>query len=945
MTKFLHVSLCAAVFLTSPGLPAFAAMGQVKTSPAPGRGVPFALPTAKARLAPLSNEAALAVATLNMSPAPPSPFSAPTPATDPAASAKTAAAQRITAAHDDVAGAVAELGAVDKAPSESAATLGGRLELLLLGFGARSRSTASLAPPADAPADPLPGMRHLAKPAGDSIRRAVEASAGDSTAPSVPTPPSGGGADSDGSAPRGNGPLIPRLLASAIALTPAYFLGLPLLTAQAYLVGGLLIVSSIGMALMPLLGPDAPKALRAVPGLALAATGLTALGVAVSLSLGLGVPTSTSLMAPGLFALIGGWGLTRYGVSGPRHRFDKLESVTAFFGGIAALTGMGLAALGPTGWATTGLLWLSYPLSMMLWAHLPGWVGAGVSGGFRSLYDGVSGALRIVGAVRRDTVLFERLQRFSARMSKAWKGNRVWLGILIWGPLLTVEGVMLAAAAASGLLVGLAQVPARIVWGAAHRRWPGSRAEVLAAEWARPAFDHVSNGKKVWFNRIEIRLLPLANSSSFLTSALGALGIRALQVAWLLLAPAASAALAVAGLLRALTRFGTAYNDARHNPSHLRVSRDDSPGEKPQLPEDGDAPAPEKTPLAAKVFTALLALAPAAFFGLPLLTEGLSVLRVAFFFPAALSLALLPFLGKTAPGFLHALPGRALLYNGVALLASGHGIIAGLIALLGGWAYQTYLRKEGRERFDEFEVAAFFGALGAVVAVGAAWTGMGGWLGWSALGFGALTSPFLLQHLPRWVGSGLSRFFHAILLSMDAFRTTLSFWYRHEFRRNMSAHASYWLDKHWTHGIWLGTTIWIPAWTILAAEALLAIGLGAVFGAARAPFAFVAGALDRAKPKSPVARFFNGLVDGWFDSADGSKDVFDRVTARLQVLMRARHPVSSRPTLVAALALLVTRVAQVLWLAGVLVMLPLGFFYGLYRGLQDARKTPPPDYL
>lgn len=973
MNKFLSASLSAALILTCPGLPAYAAVGQVKVSVPTGAGAPVVRP-AGASIAPLSlNSAVLGAPSLGATPAVlGAPAIQPAAALAPAAAVSAAAAapafaapaaarlqaagpsaaaapvaQRLSAAQEGVSASLNEAGSLEKASAGSASALGRRLEDIVL--GARSRSaSAALVAPADAPLVSFGSNEALARPAGDSIRMAAEASASDG--PGVPAPPSGD-SRADGREPRrgDNGPLVPRLLASAIALLPAYFLGWPLLAAQGYIVGGLLVVSSIGMALMPFLGPDATKTLRAIPGVALGLTGLTAVGVAVSLSYGLGVPTAMSLMAPGLFALVGGWGLTRYGVSGPRHRFDKLESVGAFFGGISSLTLIGLAALGPASWVGTGILWLSYPLSMLLWPHLPGWVGEGVKGGFSALWYGVKGSLRVVGAARRDTLLLDRLERFSRRMYKSWKGNAVWLGLLVWGPILVVEAVMHAAALASGLLVGLMQVPAMVVWGAIHKAFPGSRAAVGAAEWARPAFDNVSNGKKAWFNRVEGLFVPYANSPSFLKSALGGLGIRASQLVWLVAAPVASLLLAAGGVLAAFARGGAPYDAKRHSPDSLRVTSDDS-FQKPDLDDETD-PAPGSVPLVAKVFTGLLALAPALYFGMPLVFEGFSILRAGLFLSAALPLAASPFMGKNTPYFFRTLTGTALFYNGLFMLLSGHAIIAGAIALLGGWGFRNYMRKlkDGdSSRFDEFEVSAFFGSLGAVVALGAAWTAAMGWPLWLSLGFGALTSPFLLQHLPRWVGAGVSGFFRSLGRSMEGFHDVLSFWYRHDFKRNLSAHWSYWTDKHWTHGIWL-SPLWVPLWVVYAAENVLAFALGLAFGLVRAPFRAAAEALGEKNRDSKLARWSRGFVDGWYRSAEGSKELFDKVTKPLQDAMKgsvALEPAQengyarSRPSFGAALALLGARVAQLVWLAYAALMLPLGFFYGLYAGFAALAAKP-----
>lgn len=964
MTKLLSASLCAALILTCPGLPAYAAVAQARVSVPAGAGSPVVLP-ASSRLTPLA-ASALTLSAPSLTPsavtptlpalrlsAPMSSFAPDTglpaapnaPAQGPAAAAAVAAptalpapvAQRLAATQQGVAAALDAVGAVEKAPAAQASSLGRRLEDFVT--GAFSRPAAEgLSAPAQSGFVSFESHGSLAKPAGDSIRAAAEAVASDG--PNVPAPPSNDNGGGNGSAPQGKGPLVPRLLASAIALLPAYFFGLPLLAAQGYLVGGLLVLSSLGMALMPFLGPDATKTLRAIPGVALGLTGLSAVGVAVSLSYGLGVPTAMSLMGPGIFAALGGWGLFRYGVSGPRHRFDKLESVGAFFGGISALSLIGVAALGPAGWLGTGVLWLSYPLSMLLWPHLPGWMGEGVKAGLSSFWHGGKGALRIVGAARRDTLLLDRLQRFSSRMYKSWKGNAVWLGLLIWGPIIIVEAVMHLAALASGLLVGLVQVPAMALWGAVHKAFPGSRASVVLAEAARLPFDNVSNGKKAWFNKVEGLLVPAANSPSALKSFPAALGIRAAQVVWLALAPFAALGLAVAGIFAGFARGGAKYDPARHDPDSLRVGRDDS-FEKPSLDDDTDVPA-GKVPLIAKVFTGLLALAPALYFGYPLVFEGFSLIRAGFFLAAALPLAASPFFTRKTPFFFRMLTGTALLYNGLFMLLSGHAILAGLIAALGGWGFRTYLRKLAKDDpkyFDEFEVSAFFGALGAVTALGAAWVGLAGWPLWLSLGFGALTSPFLLAHLPSWVGAGVRGVFRSLGRSIEGFHDTLSFWYDHEFRRNLSANWSYWTDKHWTHGIWL-SPLWVPMWVLYAAENVLALGLGIVFGLVRAPFRAVADALYEKNYQGKTARFAKGFVNGWYESAEGNKALFDRATKGLQEAMKAKDPVSSRPTLGAALALLGARIAQVLWLAYAVLMLPLGFFYGLFTGVKALNAKP-----
>ena len=100
-------------------------------------------------------------------------------------------------------------------------------------------------------------------------------------------------------------------------------------------------------------------------------------------------------------------------------------------------------------------------------------------------------------------------------------------------------------------------------------------------------------------------------------------------------------------------------------------------------------------------------------------------------------------MGK-APGWMKSIAGKALFYNGLILLLNGSAIYVGLLATLGGWGFQRWVKKtqEKGGSFDEAELGAFFGALGSAAAVGAVWAGfLTGWIGWGTLGLAAATSP------------------------------------------------------------------------------------------------------------------------------------------------------------------------------------------------------------
>ena len=851
------------------------------------------------------------------------------PAVKPAALAKT-----VSAAAKDTAAALEKLGPVSESTPSNASGLGRKLEDLLTGAPALSDEAAAL-PAASHPMGDLGGGFQLARPAGESISQSA-ASQNSELPPTPPTPPS-----AQAPAPRGpQGPFWPRLLSAGLALLPAVFLGLPLLGASAYLVGGLVIAASASLAVMPFLSETSPKSLRAAPGFLIGALGLAALGVSLSLSLGLGVAVAPALAWTGLLALVGGWGLARYGLGKTEGRYGSyasMETLSAFFGGLAALTGVALAASTPLGWAASAVLWLSYPLSALLWFHLPGWIGKGVGAAFEGLWLGVYGLSRVLTSIHRDTVLLDRLQNFSRRHWTASKWNGVWLAVM-WTPIMLAEALMYVLSAAGGLFVGAVSAPVNFLWAATQKLWPKSVLNVYFAEAARVVFDNVQNGKVSRYNPIEAKLIPVANSRRFLVSAAGSLGLRVLQVGWLAYSLVAAPLLTVAGLVLAFGRV-KAYDEKRHDSGYLRVTRNDSPSEKPTEPNEPEPGTPAKAPIAPKLIATALALVPAYFFGLPILA-GHSIIQIGLYFPLVLALAAMPFLSK-APMWAKSLAGKAMIYNGLVFLLNGNAPLLGILVALGGWGFERWVKKtaESEGSFDEASLGAFFGALGAAAAVGAVWAGFfGGLIGWGTLALAAVTSPFLLMHLPRWVGEGVGGFFSAFPDSMRAWHKVLGFWSEDtKFYSNLRSHADYWLKKTFWNGVWL-SAIWVPTALVSAVEYVLSFALGLVTGLFRAPFQFAASAFAKAKPNSKPALFTAGLVEGWKESSEGSKGFFDAMIAKLKPAIDEAAPETGRPTAKAVGALLLARVAQLLWLTVAVVMNVLGFafIWGLIKGTKAA---------
>jgi len=956
LRRALASAVCLSLVVACPGLAPYAAAQSIRSAPAASAtsasavpvigfgGASFSIPTlipSALSLTP-SLGAPSAPALMTIAPAAaahalvaPASLSAAPAVAEAVAARPAALLKTVSAAAKETVAALENAGPITNASPSSANGLGQKLEDLLTGASTLRRG-ADLSAPSAGDWASLNESRQLARPAGDEIARA--AAADSSTVPPAPS------ADQTPAPRAAKGPFWPRLLSAGLALAPAVFLGFPLIAATGWLVGGLVIATSLTLAVMPFLSESSSKILRAAPGLTLAALGIFVAGVSLSLSIGIGVAVAPALIWTGAFALVGGWALTRYGLGKSEGRYGSYgsaETLSAFFGGLAALTGVALAASTPLGWTATALLWLSYPLSALLWFHLPGWVGRGVAAAFKGVWHGALGLSRVLTALHRDTVLFDRLQKFSERYWKASKWNAVWLAVM-WTPIVLAEALMFGLSGIGGLFVGAVAAPVNFLWAASSRLWPGSRVQVYFAEAARLVFDNVSNGKVARFNPLEAKLIPLANSPKFFVSAAGAVAIRLLQLGWVVYAAIATPLLSVAGLILAFGRVGT-YDPKRHDVYSLRINRDDSPSEKPTEPTEPEPGTPSKATIVPQVIAVALALVPAVFFGLPIIA-GASFISIPLYLALVLPLAAMPFMGK-APLWAKSFAGRALFYNGLVLLLNGNAILVGLIALLGGWGFNRWVKKTSKEggSFDEAELGAFFGALGSAAAVGAVWAGfLGGWIGWSTLALAAATSPFLLMHLPSWVWYGLRGFVKSFTRSMEAFHDVAGFWHQDtKFRSNLKSHASYWLKKTYWNGVWL-SAIWVPTGLIQAVEFVLSVALGAAVGLLRSPFAFAAAAFKEAQPDSKAALFAKGLLDGWTNSSDGSKKLFDRLVSGLKPAMDEATAETGRPTLKAAGAFLLARLVQIVWLAGVLVMTLSGasFLYGVYRGIRAALAGP-----
>lgn len=832
-------------------------------------------------------------------------------------------------------------GPVGELEAGQASGLGARLEGLLTGERALSGSALETG----AGAAPLGALRHesgsrsggisLGKPAGwDSIHRAVQTTG--PSGPSAPAPPSGGSRGSDGFGGGKRPPFLARVIASLTALAPALYFGLPLLAVGAVIPGGLLVASGVGLAAMPWVGSSLPKSLLGAPGLAiLALGGVTALTIG-----GWG-------MAVGGLVTLAGWGFARF-ARGNRERPGAVEQMSAIFGALAATAAAGLVLTAASGLVAAGATIVSSLFAARLLAELPQWVYEGLGQSINSAVKGTRGIHQVLGSIRTDTVLYDRLVRLTERHVKqygwfAW----VWLGGL-WAPALLSEALQWVLSAVAGVALAVVQFPAHFGWGALdevrekHRLL--NRYAIVFANWGRETFSFLQAGKTVWFNPLERRLLPLANSKSRVASLFGGLLLRIAQWGWL----ASMLAIAVPwqGVLffHSFWRPSDEYIPEKHSTSALRLPKDPLRDEKPDEKDDPVPPGSE--PFFPRLIGAAVGLLPAAFFGTAFLAASAPWFGWAFV-AAGAAVAAMPLMPQRTPTWIRVAPGVALGLAGLSAALGGGALLAGALAAFAGWGLANFATKEdSKDRYyyvtDPEYVGAFFGALGALTALGAALAGPAGWLGYGLQGAGALVAGLSIYHLPRWFWSGVRAAGASLGYSPSRVHKVMNFWDDDtDFNRNLKSWWRHWGAKSGWNWWWLWPTLGVKLLFQLYDYAVSAVA-GLIPALIRLPLVFAWGAAYRISPKSKVTRFIAGFARGSIDRREGAKATFDKWVAPLIPAIN-RSAESGRPTLGAALALIAARVVQLAWILRMAVWSPVIFVQAFLDGLRAAREGAPAD--
>lgn len=807
------------------------------------------------------------------------------------------------------------------------------------------------------------GQGYLARPAGQEISDSARAM----FKPRSPAPPSNnnggdgsGGGSNDGSSGGGERiPIIPRVITSLFAAAPIV-LAWPLIASGSLLVGGLVAAASLGVAAMPWMSASTAKAVRSAPGVLIVGLGLATIVA--------GVPALAGwTIASGAVTALGGWGMIRFARDPKKWEYRSSgELIATFFGSFAAVGGAALAvAYPPAGLIVVGSRVLATGFTLPLLAQLPGWIGETIAAPVHGAYVTFRDSFRVFGAIRRDTVWFKKLSAYTeAAVKKPW--NVVWLGLVVWLPILAVEAVWQAIGAVWALALTAARAVPMALWGMSHGLSRESKAAQYFGAWNDVLF---SVQKVKVLNPVESKLTPFANGPSRLKSFLAVSAIRIMQLLWVPVSGVLTIGALIAGPFLALKALKNPVPEGGVSPDSLRLETDPLPGKVPSVETPKTV---ASTP--GKLLATAIALVPALLIGLPLVIGG-SGLFALVLAPMYLSIALMPLMPESdrIPAWLRTVPASTLKIAGffAALGAAryfftglpvGPVLVMGLVAFGAGIGLARLIAKlqdketKSWQLEDAQYIGGFVSAIGTSMALGIALQGLGGALFGTLMIAGGISSVFLLAFLPAafWRGVGAAligipsgiRPVHKVVGywgESDSFWRSLKDWFRFYTRKN-GWNAIYFIVP------------WGAAALLMIAQAATSTVFGLAAGAIRAPinFAWSASYYSESPRKKwlgrdgKVTRFFSGLArfwQSWSTGKDSQEKVFGFLTGWLRGALAEKSAATSRPTLKATLALLLALVLKAVWLVYAAAALALGWIPAIVAGFLNARggKTKDPN--
>jgi hypothetical protein len=563
----------------------------------------------------------------------------------------------------------------------------------------------------------------------------------------------------------------------------------------------------------------------------------------------------------------------------------------------------------------------------------------------------VKDAYRVASSLRRDTTLRKRVEAYTEAAIAKSKWNAVWVGLLIWLPILAIEAVNAALGLAVGLVTGVVRAPVMGLWASSHELAPKSAATRFFAGWSGATY---AMNKTATFNALEAKFVASANSDKFSDRAVGAIAIRLIQAGWLLAALIWTPISLVAGLVGGLRESGKPYDEKRHDPSQFRFGEDTLSHNLPEVAKPA-----VKAVLPSKLLAVGIGLLPLYFLGAPLWSVGVVGMALV---AAAAGIALMPVTPTSSryPAILRNAPASILSVTGLLTglgalyLKLTIGLPTGLIIPMAALAFlsgiglrnliATLRDKETKAyKLDEpWYIGGFVAAIAVAAAFGLAVVHPFGWVT-NALGAAAALGSFvLLYHLPKswWKGVGTAAI--GVPSTIKDVYDVQSFWHDGDvkFGKNVGKYFSTWLGRSYWHGTWL----WLPgaiAGAFYLADLAVSLGVGLAVGAARLPWRFFWGNAYARNRDGKAARFWSGFSRWLINSAgEGSKKkTFDPLVRWLAPALNSAT--ETRPTIKAFAAVTALRVIQAVWLAGLLVsaalaLTPIFWIPAIVAGVRNA---------
>jgi hypothetical protein len=669
-------------------------------------------------------------------------------------------------------------------------------------------------------------------------------------------------------------PLLAKVISSAVALAPIALIGAPLHAAGLLPLAGLVVAASLGYAAFPFMTANTAPWIRAIPGVAVGLLGLAAIALGAANGGG-------GLAAIGALAALGGWGLVRFAtIPAKWESQDETDILLTMLGMLSAITSVGLAAVpavGVAGVIKVAAIIFTVPLLM----QLPGWWGDSIVNLLRGLYRTAREAYAVATSIRRDTNGRKRVLAYADAALTASSWNGIWLGLIVLLPILLCEAVQFIGGIAVGLLSGALQAPQLALWTTVHHFAKDSSLNKRLAFGAHAVARRTS--KQDSFNRWARPFIPWANSESPAQRALAGLGIRIVQLLWLLTTPFISLVGGLLGWVFAGDKARQPYDSALHDPKSLAAAQDLAGKHIPgfRAPEFTLGVLPARILASGIGGAGLLALVLLPGFG-----GGLVALT-------GFAIALMPLMpAKNVPAWLAHFTGRLLMASGLFAIteaayrtitgsAAGRELAAGVIAFLAGLGLNNLILKVRREETgvlntDDWRYSlGYVGALGTVGALTAAMRGPDGLIASILFWSGVASSLTLLAHLPKYLWLALVDTLAGVWSSLASSFRAFGAWHRKTtFVKGYLGKLGLIIEKYSIFVAPILLPFFLPIVAAYLLEWAAALTVGLALGILHSPSLFVGRAAHHQNPKGRMSRFWSGLNDALYGQLEGTRETF-----------------------------------------------------------------------